>query len=256
VAADYAAPHVEGAEAGRGLRGRISRWGLLVAASATVLIAATAVMTVLWLATSDRSSTSYSVGGAVLGVELDIGRGNVEILGGGRDEVQVIRTDRSLYGHEPRERRTVANGVLRIESRCASLVVGSCAADYIVTVPESVSLTITSGRGDVRLTPYRGSAQVWTSHGSIAADAFCGFVLQATARGGSIDVTALCSPELLELRTGRGDVTATVPPGRYRIEADSSGGSVAVRGLESADDAPWRIQALSSSGNVTVKAAS
>jgi hypothetical protein len=95
-----------------------------------------------------------------------------------------------------------------------------------------------------------------TGGGSITADAFCGFVLEATARGGSIDVSAICSPERLELRTDSGDVAATVPPGRYSIDADSNVGTVAVEGLERAVDAPWTIQALSSSGNVRLKAGS
>jgi hypothetical protein len=229
---------------------------VLVAASAAVLVAVAVAMTVLWLVTSDRSSASYAVSGALLGIELDVGRGDVEIIGGGRGEVQVRRTERSLYGHEPEEQRTIAGGVLRITSRCVSLVVGSCTADYRITVPESVAVTITAQRGDVHLDAFRGSAHVATGGGSITAEAFCGFVLEATAHGGSIDVATICSPERLELRTDSGDVSATVPPGRYRIDADSNGGQVAVRGLEHAGDAPWTIQALSSSGDVTLETGS
>jgi hypothetical protein len=254
VAAEYAAPQAEGADLARGLLWRLSPWGMLVGASVATLAAAAVFMAGLWAATSDRSSTSYVIAGAVLGVEIDVGRGNVEILGGGSDEIEVRRVDRSLFGHEPEEQRRLANGVLRIDSRCAALVVGSCRADYRVTVPESVPLTVSADRGDVRLTAYRGSAQVATADGSITADAFCGFVLQATARGGSIHVAALCSPERLELRTDTGDVAATVPPGRYSIDADTSTGTVALRGLERAENAPWKIQALSNSGDVTVAA--
>jgi hypothetical protein len=256
VAAVDAAPHAEGAELGRRLRARVSRWGVLVAASAIVLVAAILIMAGLWLATSDRASTSYSVGSAVLGVEIIVVRGDVEILGGGLDEVQVVRAERSLYGHEPTERRTTADGVLRIESSCPSLVVGSCGADYRVTVPESVAVTVSAEHGDVRLAGYRGSAHVFADEGSITADAFCGFVLQATARGGSIAVSAICSPERLELRTDTGDVEAAVPPGRYTVDADTNGGRVVVRGLERVEDAPWTIQALSSTGDVTVEAGS
>ena len=255
VAADYAVPQAEGADQ-HGLRGRLSAWTLLVGASATVLVAAAVAMAALWAATSDRTATSYSVSGALLGIELDVANGNVEILGGGRDDVQVRRVERSLFGHEPSEQRTVENGVLRISSRCVDLVIGSCTADYQVTVPDSVSATITAQHGDVRLNAFRGSAQVVTGGGSIAVDAFCGFVLHARARAGSIDVATICSPERLELRTDSGDVTAAVPPGRYSIDADTNGGALAIRGLELADDAPWTIQALSSTGDVTVEAGS
>jgi hypothetical protein len=257
VAADYAAaPHAEDAQVRRGLRGRFSRWGLLVAACAILLIAALGALAVLWAVTSDRSSTSYTVGATILGIEMEVGRGSVEIIGGGREEVQVLRTDHSVYGHEPTERRALADGVLKIESSCASLVVGSCSADYRITVPESLSVTITADHGDVRLTAYRGSANVSTVDGSVSADSYCGYVLHATTRGGSIDVAALCSPDQLELRTDTGDVTASVPPGRYSVEADTNGGSVTVAGLERTDDAPWTIRALSNGGDVTVRAAS
>lgn len=229
---------------------------MLVAASAAVLSAVAVAMAVLWIVTSDRSSTTYAVTGALLAIELDVERGNVEIIGGGRGEVQVRRIERSLYGHEPEERRTVASGILRITSRCVSFVVGSCTADYRINVPDSVPMTITAKRGNVHLDAFRGSAHVATDRGSITAEAYCGFVLQATARGGSIDVATICSPERLELRTDTGDVSVTVPPGRYSIDADSNVGQVAVRGLEHAGDAPWTIQALSSSGDVTLEASS
>ena len=149
-----------------------------------------------------------------------------------------------------------SNGVLRIESRCPSLVVGSCAADYRLTIPASVSVTVAAARGDVRLAGFSGSADVSTRGGSIVADAFCGFVLRATAKGGDVDVRTACSPERLELRTDTGDVTVTVPPSRYSVDADTNGGRVSVRGVVRRDDAPWRIQALSDSGDVTVRGGS
>jgi hypothetical protein len=255
VAADFAAPHAEGADLRREGRRRVSSWGLLVLASAVVLVAVTLLMAVLWAATSHQGSTSYAVpGAALLRVELDVTRGDVEIFGGGSERVEVLRTDRSLYGHEPEERRTVANNVLRIESRCPALVVGSCSADYRVTVPESVALTVAAEQGDVSMVGYRGSAQVSTQGGSITAGGFCGYVFQATARGGNVNVEAVCSPETLELRTDTGDVSAVVPPGRYGMDVDTNAGAVDVRGIERADDAPWRIQALSNTGDVTVQA--
>lgn len=254
MAADYAAPHAEGADPRREGRRRVSSWGLLVSASVTILVAVALLMAGLWAATSHQGSTSYAVPGALLGVELDVTRGDVEIFGGGSASVEVRRTDRSLYGHEPEEHRTVANNVLRIESRCPSLVIGSCSADYRLTVPESVALTVTAEQGDVRLVGYRGSAHLSTRDGSISAGGFCGYVFQATAKGGNVDVEAVCSPEAIELRTDTGDVAAAVPPGRYSVEVDTNGGATDVSGLEVADDAPWKIQALSNTGDVTVQA--
>jgi hypothetical protein len=49
-------------------------------------------------------------------------------------------------------------------------------------------------------------------------------------------------------------VRAVVPPGRYRLDADTNAGRRVVRGLTSDAGAPFAIQALSSSGDVTVEA--
>ena len=38
-----------------------------------------------------------------------------------------------------------------------------------------------------------------------------------------------------------------VPPGRYQVDAESASGATRVRGVDAATDAPFAIQALSSS---------
>ena len=49
---------------------------------------------------------------------------------------------------------------------------------------------------------------------------------------------------------------AVVPSGRYQIDAQSDSGSTRIRGVTPVQDAPFQIQALSTSGDVTVEAAS
>jgi hypothetical protein len=235
------------------LRVRASRWRLLVVGSAALLVAAAAAMGALWLATSGERTSSYGFSGPLLGVEINVGRGYVEILGGGRSDVHIRRTDHYAYGHEPHERLTLQKGVLGIASGCARLVVGSCSAHYSVSVPDNVSVTVHVADGDVRLAGYRGSAALTTGAGAIVVDSFCGFSLQATAKQGDVDAGIACSPDRLELRSDSGDVRAVVPQARYRVDADSNTGSVAVSGIVAAADAPWSIQALSGSGNVTVR---
>ncbi|MBD0328673.1 MAG: DUF4097 family beta strand repeat protein [Thermoleophilia bacterium] len=253
----YAAAPAETAHRGAWARVRgLSPWRLAVAASAASLGVAVALMAGLWLATSGTRSASYPFAGPLLGIEIAVGHGDVEILGGGRSSVHVRRTERYAYDHGPREQLALEDGVLKIRSDCASLVIGTCSADYVVAIPDNVSVTIRAANGDVRLRGYRGSADVTTTRGGIAVDGFCGFVLHATAGRGDIDVATACAPERLELRSERGDVTAVVPPGRYQVDADTNEGRATVRGIATADDAPWKIQALSGRGDVTVKAGS
>jgi len=234
----------------------MSTWMLLVAVSTLVLAAAAAVMAGLWLVMSGSRSNSYAFSGPLLGIEIDVGSGDVQILGGGGPDVHVRTTERSAYGQSPQERLDLESGVLKIGSRCASMVVGTCSVKYELAVPDNVALTIRTTDGDVRLEGYRGSANVATTRGRIAIEGFCGFLLQATARRGDIDVDTQCAPERLDLRSDSGNVTAVVPSGRYRIDADTNDGRVLVRGVVDADDALWEIRALSGSGDVTIEARS
>jgi hypothetical protein len=212
-------------------------------------------MAVWWAVSSERRVTSYSVRGALSAVSLDLGSADAEIVGGRDDPVvEVRRTDSSSFGHAAAHRREVSGGVLRISSRCPRTVLGSCAADYRVSVPNNVPVSVQTGSGDVRLDGFRGSARIATATGNIGATAFCGFLLQARAESGDVSATAACAPERLELRSRTGEVHAVVPPGRYRIDADSDEGARSVRGLRPADDAPFQILALSGAGDVAVEA--
>jgi DUF4097 and DUF4098 domain-containing protein YvlB len=146
----------------------------------------------------------------------------------------------------------IANGVLRIESSCPQLVVGSCAADYQLTVPETVPLAIVAEHGDVRLTAFRGSARLSTLGGDLTVEAFCGSLLDATAREGDIAIVATCPPERMTLLTTTGDVNARVPPDRYSVNVKTISGRATILGVADEPDAARRIEVLSNSGDVTV----
>ena len=74
-------------------------------------------------------------------------------------------------------------------------------------------------------------------------------------RTGDIDSTASCAPQRLTLRSTTGPIRSIVPPGRYRVDVESTSGRRLVRGVIAADDAPYTIQALSTSGDVTLESA-
>ena len=209
----------------------------------------------LWSTSDKTSSTEFraQLPSTLLRVEIQVGEGNVEIVGGATPDVLVERVDSSAFGHWPTEKRFVADGVFRIESSCPDLVIGACAADYRITLPEKTPLAIVAEHGDIRLNAIRGPALLSSRDGSITVDAFCGSVLDASASGGDVDVVATCPTTRLTLRTGSGDIRARVPPGQYTIDADSLDGEVAVDGLVDDPAARARIQALSNDGDVTVE---
>jgi DUF4097 and DUF4098 domain-containing protein YvlB len=124
---------------------------------------------------------------------------------------------------------------------------------YRVVVPDNVPVTVRTAGGAVRFQGYRGSARVTTRGGDIDIAGFCGFSLQARAESGDIAANAACAPQQLTLRSTHGSVRVSVPRGRYQVEAESAAGRHSVRGLDAAPDAPFAIQALSSTGDVSVE---
>jgi hypothetical protein len=226
----------------------------MVAVSAILVLGSALGLGAWWLGSSERQISTYSVRGSLRSISLDLGRANAVIMGGGsRPAVEVRRTDTFAFGRRARSQRQVSAGVLRLRSRCDDLVLGTCSATYQVTVPDNIPINVRTSSGDVRFNAYRGSARIDTGTGDIDVTAYCGFALQARAETGNVRANASCALERMELRSRAGDVHAVVPPGRYRLDADSDGGNSKVRGVTPADDAPFQIQALSSAGDVDVE---
>jgi hypothetical protein len=230
-------------------------WWWLVAASLLVLFAAGAVIVVWWAATRETRTTSYRVLGDLAGVRLDLGDADLEV-DGGAGAVEVRRVDEYAFGKSSSEQRSVDAGTLNVVSRCPEQVLGSCRASYRVTVPDNVPVEIRTSSGTVRLSGVRASVQADSGSGDITAAGYCGFSLRVSSDSGDVNVNSECSADRLELRSRSGDVRAVVPAGRYQVDAQSDSGSTRVRGVTAVDDAPFQIQALSTTGDVSVEAAS
>jgi hypothetical protein len=233
---------------------RISRWGIVVMASVLVVGGAVAALAIASVTTSHERVVSFAVRGSLSSVSLDVDDADVMVTGGGRRAVLgVQRTDRYAFGHDADVQRTVAGEELRLRSRCPNAVPRACSVSYRVVVPDNVPVTVRTTSGSVSFRGYRGSARVTTRSGDVDIAGFCGFSLQARAESGDIAAEAACPPQELTLRSNEGGVRVAVPPGRYQVEAESASGSESVRGLDAVADAPFAIQALSSSGDVSVE---
>ena len=232
---------------------RISRWSIVVMASALLIGGAVAALAIASVASSHERVVSFDVRGSLSGVALDVDNADVLIAGGGqRSVLGVQRTDRYAFGHDADVQRSVAGGELRLRSRCPNTVPRACSVSYRVVVPDNVPVTVRTTNGTVSFRGYRGSARVTTRSGDVDVAGFCGFSLEARAESGDIAAAAACAPQQLTVRSNQGSVRVAVPPGRYQVEAESASGTESVSGLDAVADAPFAIQALSSSGNVSV----
>jgi len=230
-------------------------WWWLVAASALVLVVAAAVLTIWSIRSHEQRTTTYGILGDVAGLRLDVGDADVEI-DGGASAIEVRRLDEFSFGKPSTETRDVENGTVHVVSRCPEQVIGTCRVSYRLAVPDNVPIEIETSSGTVDLAGVRASVQITTGSGPIKATGFCGFSLRAVSDSGDVSTVSECSADRLELRSRSGDVRAVVPPARYEIDAQSDTGDVRTRGLVPVENGPFGIQALSTSGDVIVEAAS
>lgn len=223
--------------------------------ASAVLVAGCLIALAAWgFGSQHEQVVSFDVHGALQGVLLDLGDADVEVVRGtSADQVAVQRTERYSFDRTPTTARSVDAGVLHVTSRCPVTVLHTCSTAYRVVVPDNVPVDVRTTSGAVQLSDYHGSARVATNSGDVDVRAFCGFSLQVRAETGDVGVGSSCAPERLSLRSTRGFVHATVPPGRYQVDAESASGTQQVRGITQATDAPFSIQALSTSGDVLVE---
>jgi hypothetical protein len=239
-------------EAGRSTR--LSSWGRVVLVSAILVLGALVGLVASDLATRREELITYPVSGALAGLSFDVGDAGVEVVGGGPGrEVGVQRRERSAFGHTPQTTRSVAGGTFMVRSRCPEELLRSCSVAYRLIVPDNLPVDIRTDGGEVRFRGYRGSATVTTRSGDIDITDFCGFSLDARAESGDVTTTWACPPQRLSLRAGSGSVHAIVPSGPYQVDAESASGRNVVRGVTATTEAPFSIQALSSSGDVVVE---
>jgi hypothetical protein len=225
-----------------------------VSASALLVVGVLAALLVGDVASGRERLVSFRVAGELDGVTLDLGEADVDVMRGGRrSTVSVARTDRFSFGHAARVQRTLEGGVLRLRSRCPDTVLHSCSVAYRLTVPDNVAISVRTGAGDVRFHDYRGSARISTAAGDIDVEAFCGYSLQARTETGDVTASTSCPPPQMSLRSTTGSVRAAVPAGRYQVDAASASGALSIRDITEVGDAPFSIEALSSSGDVLVE---
>jgi hypothetical protein len=232
-------------------KGRLSPWWWLVIGCGAALLIVAVALAIWWAQSRETRTTSYRVLGDLAGVRMDLGAADVEIDGGG-SAVEVRRVESFAFGHPVIERHRVESGRLQITSRCPRQVLGGCRPTYHVTVPDNVAVEVTTSSGSVHLSGVRASVSIQTGSGGVGASGFCGFSLRAISEAGDVNAAADCSTERLELRSRSGDVRAVVPAGRYRVDAETDTGRQVVRGVTPDEDAPYQVQALSTTGNVSV----
>lgn len=205
---------------------------------------------VLGLATfagaEDRAT--FSQGGPIRQVEVDVEAGRIEIVAHQANEATVERTRRYIWG-EPVVRETYADGVLRLHAECRRFIAAGCAVDYRLGLPVAAELRIRTRSGsisvegmgalidaetragEIRLVRTRGPVQAVTSAGDIEGTDIAARFVDATTDAGRIRLSLSEPSQRMGLETGAGRIDLALPPagGGYRVTAETGAGEVDVR---------------------------
>jgi hypothetical protein len=183
-------------------------------------------------AVAGHQTETHAVTGPVRSVVVDVDRGDVRLTPG--TAVSVEQTRRWDL-KKPRVTRTLHDGVLTVKSRCHGVwVLSHCATDLDVSIPAGVAVRVQTNVGDV------------SGHGLVTRDA------RVRTDVGDVHVGLAQAPGRLAAETNVGDISLSVPHGRYAVRTVSHVGDDRVDGLVQDDSAPASIRAITDVGDVAV----
>lgn len=188
------------------------------------------VWAALWFAAASvqRSDTRSSVYSGVERLRVKGGSGDITVVAEQRDDVEVI-VHRTWGLAEPDIDQGFEDGELTLRNGCGfwgTFGPQGCSTEFELRVPADVPLDVRGASGDVSAKGIAGDAYVGTSSG---------------------DVTVLDATGPLRVGASSGNVNVQGYGGE-EVTAHASSGDVVVR----ARTAPRRIEAVASSGDVTV----
>lgn len=183
----------------------------------------------------------------VVSLEVDVGSGDLEIVGADVDEVSVsakIEGASNHLGH------ALEDGRLTLFDDCNEFL---CGVNITVFVPASVPIVLRTGSGDVRARGTHAEISIRTGSGDIDARGVLGVALRAETGSGDVALGVRAPAEHVVVRTGAGDVELVVPRGGYRLDVSTGSGDEHVDGVHDDAEAPGVIEVDTGSGDVQVR---
>jgi DUF4097 and DUF4098 domain-containing protein YvlB len=242
-------------------------------------------------ATAARETTTKNVNFAnVKTIRLDSAAGNVTVRGGSGTSVTGTRKEVRSFT-KPSIRETLTdNGILILRNRCSSFMNVNCEVNYTLNAPKGVriegdtsggSIKVVGVAGDVDLSADAGGITVENTSGSLHLESSAGSVrvdaasgpldlsssaggvtvtnatsetVKADSSAGSIKLTFVSEPMIVDADSSAGGVHIVVPQGSsaYAVDASTSAGDTTIN-VKTDPSSKRTIKVRSSAGNVSVR---
>jgi hypothetical protein len=191
-------------------------------------------------------------------VVIDTSTGSIDIRPG--DAGSPVTVQRSLewsFGSASSDEK-VSGGVLSVQGSCQQTIgFGPCSVSYVVTVPPTTALTVSTSTGSVQVRDMSAGVQARTSTGSVALTGLRAGTVSAQTSTGSVLVQFAVPPSSVTAHASTGSVEVVVPADgtKYDVQASTSTGQQSVT-LPIDSSSPRHITASTSTGSVEVRAGS
>jgi hypothetical protein len=183
----------------------------------------------------------------VVSLEVDVGSGDLEIVGA---DVDAVRVTAKIEGASNHLGHSLEDGRLTLFDDCNEL---QCGVNIIAFVPAAVPLVLRTGSGDVRARGTQAEVSMRTGSGDIHARELPGVGLHAETGSGDVALRVQAPAEHVVVRTGSGDVELVVPRGGYRLSVSTASGDEHVDGVHDDAAASGSIDVDTGSGDVDVR---
>jgi hypothetical protein len=201
----------------------------------------------------NRTTTqTRTFGGPITKIVATADRGSITITGSPRTDVTVV-TRRRFVMTGPDVSYSLSGGVLTISSSCPMMAFISCSANLTIAAPAGTAVVGTAQRGLLAVAGITGTVFSNSESGDFALTGATSSVT-AYSLNGRITVRLTRPPQKVHLRSETGNVTLTLPPGDYAIDANTGIGTASITGLTSHPGASQSIYVSSGSGAARVRA--
>jgi len=196
---------------------------------------------------AERHDENLVIDEAVESIRVDVGSGDVKLVGADVSEVTVSAR---IEGPSNHLAHSLEDGRLTLSDDCHE---SRCSVDVTATVPAGVLGDLSTGSGDLTVVDLLAPLVLRTGSGDILGWDLAGLDLSAETGSGDVSLDVAEAVERVSVHTGSGDVTLDVPAGGYRLSVSTGSGDSAFHDVSGDSQALGAIDVVTGSGDVTIR---
>ncbi|GAB1644688.1 hypothetical protein [Krasilnikovia sp. MM14-A1259] len=199
------------------------------------------------------ATDSYAITEKIASLRVEDYGGAIDVVGGTADEIKV--TENFEYSDDkPHTEHSVKGSELLLKNAGCGSGAKKCGVQYKVQVPAATALALELGGGAITVRGMSGATYAKSEGGSVEVSNSTAKSVTAIVDGGDATASFSAVPDKVDVQSGGGDASVTLPPGTYAVDATTDGGGRQVS-VKNDPTSPHKIKAHTDGGRVSVLSA-